>query len=94
MARNLYEHERHPLDIIAEEEAKTNKPASSKMELQVQSKIQSFPYQLSFNELCYEVAMHLGRQFVYTNNKARRKEGWPTTQAEMITFLEEKGMKE
>lgn len=100
MPPKLYEHERHPLDIIAEQDAKSNKPVSetktpvSRSEEELQFKISTFPNNLSYNVLCYEVALHLGRPFMYYNNKEKRNVGWPTTQAEMIAFLEEKGMKE
>ena len=96
MPPKLYEHERHPLDIIEEEDAKSNTQVSisTTPEQRVIDRTSSFPHNLSFNILQYEVALHLGREYMYLGNKDRRKQAWPTTQQEMIAFLEEKGMKE
>lgn len=99
MTRKLYEHERHPLDIAAEEEAKNYHPPKKApkvtppeerinelFEKQLSKPLSEWPY----SQLEYACSKYLDRQYMFTSNKLRREVGWPTTMYEMVMFLTEK----
>lgn len=98
MSRTLYEHERHPLDIIAEEEAKEQDRKQKKLETKLQNSIDwqlSRPLEeLSIGVLQAEIMLHLGREYLYATNKVRREKQWPASFQECVTFLKEHGLKQ
>jgi len=89
----LYDHERHPLDIAAEEEAKDRAKIEKKIDASLTFQSSRPLEDLSINVLQYEVALHLGHEYMYLSNKHRKAKNWPTTFPECVEFLREKGLK-
>lgn len=88
----LYEHERHPLDIAAEEEAKERTKRQKKAEASIKFQSTRPLEELSIQVLQAEIMLHLGREYIYATNKVRKEKNWPVTFPECVEFLKERGI--
>lgn len=76
-------HEKHPLDVIEENE-------QAMLEKQLSKPLREIQFQI----LQAEVMLHLGRKYMYAPNKEKRARGWPVTVEECAKFLEKRGRAE
>ena len=90
----LYDHERHPLDIAAEEQAKEREKFEKSIDTIV-ARTRALPF-IKWNiiVLYYEITKYLGEEYMYSNSKQKKARGWPNSLEECAAFLERYGVKD